>query len=246
MRGPTIVAIMPLCACGRLGFDLFEGQADAGRSQFGPWGDLRALSEINTAFEEITPSLSADATELYFSSNRNSNMVLFRSTRPDRDALFGVPVEVPLGEGYVSEPALAKSGLVMYMHTGAFLIARSDRVDPGAAWSMPTKVPELVPYDGADFGGDDLRLVLNDFEPQTYVSFDLYETRADTSSAWLPPHVITELVTPDSNGTHRSAATVSKSCSRTTRTAADGYGTRNARLWIRRSTRRNDSCSTPR
>jgi hypothetical protein len=92
------------------------------------------------------------------------------------------------------EPTISHDGLTLYFdHYTPTQLFASTRPDPASiAWSSPVAAESqanLANLSGADFGPDDLRLVVGD--PTTY---ELYEvTRPDRSSPWGVPQLLVGL-----------------------------------------------------
>ena len=96
------------------GYDIWMGTRPDRQSSF---GNLRDLSEINSAEWDFHPRLSSDGLTLYFASRRNGYSQLFSATRPSTDLLFGSLERLSrfdsLG-GALEYPALSGDGNALY------------------------------------------------------------------------------------------------------------------------------------
>jgi hypothetical protein len=69
-----------------------------------PFGEARALDELNSEFDELTGSLSDDLQTLYFDrQDRGQRYQIFAATRPAPEAAFGAPTAIRLGDDATSD-----------------------------------------------------------------------------------------------------------------------------------------------
>jgi len=99
---------------GEGGYDLWTAER---ASRYLPFENVRNLRTINTAFNETASYISPDGLQIYFVSNRNGTIQVFRADRPDLSASFGEPVHLSVLDipgGYTSHPALSSDGTTLY------------------------------------------------------------------------------------------------------------------------------------
>jgi Tol biopolymer transport system component len=196
------VAVSVLVGCGRIGFDpsgaldaspAGDAGGDAGLGPFGPFGAPVEQVALNSTVREFGPTLSADALELYVSSYRmpsTGGCDIWRATRPDRTAAFGAFTQMLTVSdvGDDGEPTLSNDGLTLYFqrYVPVRLLESTRGSTSSTAWSTPTTIAALAGYQGADFGPDDLRVVMMDTS-----TTELYEaTRPDRLSPWGTPQLL--------------------------------------------------------
>lgn len=94
--GPRLLACLCLLGCGRVGFDARSDSGASGDASFptGPFGPAMPILELNSAYVDDDPSMTADGLELYFVSNRITNDQLHVTRRVAIDAPWGVPEPV--------------------------------------------------------------------------------------------------------------------------------------------------------
>jgi hypothetical protein len=69
-----------------------------------PFGEVRALDEVNSEFDELTGSLSDDLLTLYFDrQDRGQQYQIFAATRAAPGAAFGAPAAISLGGAATSD-----------------------------------------------------------------------------------------------------------------------------------------------
>lgn len=59
-----------------------------------PWGPPELVTELNTAFDESSASLSPDGNAIYFHSDRDVGLHLYVAVRPARGQPYGPPVRI--------------------------------------------------------------------------------------------------------------------------------------------------------
>jgi hypothetical protein len=205
-------AWLVVAGCGRVAFDPRSDAltSDAptnvgtdGSAPLGPFGAFGTPVEqtgVNTFQREYGATISDDGLEIYWSSYRTPNAGgsdIWRSTRPDRSAMFTVATQMTSASSVEDdgEPALSHDGLTMYLDHSAptRLFASTRPAAASIAWSAAVAVesPEanLFGLSSADFGPDDLRLVVADSNTN-----ELYEvTRPDRASPWGVPQLLAGL-----------------------------------------------------
>ena len=179
-----------LCACGRLRFDdtHVDGRADGPNTAFAP---PHKITELESAQDDITPSMRADQLELMFASLRPPAVgayLLWETTRTTTDEPWSSPVQATFtGVTASSEPALSDDGLQLYFRRNSSALAVTDRGALDTAWATPTVATELAGMTGIDYIGD-LRAVMNDAAGNLFES-----TRTDRHAMWSTPVLIAEL-----------------------------------------------------
>ena len=96
------------------GYDLWMATRP---DRYSPFGSVTNLAEINTAANEVCPSVSPDGLALIFQSNRNGDWQLFKATRQSRTEPFGNIEILPILEipGYTNQhPSLSSDGSALY------------------------------------------------------------------------------------------------------------------------------------
>lgn len=201
--------VLVVAGCGRVAFDprsdggdgdgnvsaLDDTRAD-GTAPLGPFGAFGTPVEqfgINTPVREFGTTISDDGLEIYwtsFATPTAGGTSIWRSTRNDRQSMFTSATQ--MGELDTTldddEPSLSHDGrTLIYQHFTTRQLVVSTRQSPTSAiWSasVPLEtVANLAGFEGADFGPDDLRLVV-----MNTTSREMYEvTRPTTSSPWGVP-----------------------------------------------------------
>ena len=217
MRGsPSLLAVLALTACGRLGFDgvardgapsvdgsFGDGRVDAVVGDASPpFAGVTRIAELDVAGEEDDdPTLTEDQLEIFFISSRPGGSGLgdiWWSRRVTTADPWAVPMNLGVlnTAGDETTPELTPDGLTLLFARGPdmndhdiYLVSRPDR---NAAWSTPVAITELdVPGDAelsAAPAPDLLALVLDNGSEM------LGSTRPSTTSAWSTPVAIPELV----------------------------------------------------
>jgi hypothetical protein len=105
----------------------------------GPFGDVEAVAELNTAFDEDDPTFTADGLELYFNSNRNGLEEIFQSNRGSLDDPWGAPTPVAVlsEQGGPTNPVVSPDGLKIWVAASGpsggddvWVSSRTSRSDP--------------------------------------------------------------------------------------------------------------------
>jgi hypothetical protein len=173
-----------------------------GMTQLGPFGPFGTPIEqlaMSSTSREYGTTISADGLEIYFSTYRtppNAGMSdIWRGTRTDRGSPFGglTHIAALASTDNDGEPTLSVDGLTLYLnrYLPAPRLYASTRSTPTATdWSIaaPVESPEanLMGFEGADFGPEDLRLVVTNATTK-----QLYEsTRPDPCAPWGPPQLL--------------------------------------------------------
>jgi len=74
---------------------------------------------INTSDLEYAASISQDGLEFYFTRLSYAKSVKFKTyyaTRPDRDAVFSIPIPIEAILGFAEAPAITSDGRLLYFH----------------------------------------------------------------------------------------------------------------------------------
>ncbi|MGE0404160.1 MAG: TolB family protein [Kofleriaceae bacterium] len=197
-----------LIACGRVDFDLVIDGAvpsdalDAPDTPLGDFGAPTLITELSDPANDDDPSLTADLTEMYFSSFRpggSGGVDIWRTQRASAAATWGAPQPVTeLNSGSLDEnPGVAPDGLTIWFSSargGGLDIYVATRSGRGAPWGTATLVSELstgVDDLGCEPAAGLLRMV---FYRNT--SDTLHEaTRPDIANQWAAA-VIAELDEP--------------------------------------------------
>lgn len=190
---PGPATILVLASCGRLGFDATE-PTDAGQPPPNPdpFVTSQPLANLSSADREFGVSISRDELEIYFTSNRTGTGRVYQATRTSRADDFGAPqLAVFNGNNPGGEATISRTGREIYVvnSTNARRATRAvaDSLSP---WTMLMVDSALTAVVGCDFGGGDLRMVMNgELDDQLYES-----TRADLLSPFSPPVMIAEVV----------------------------------------------------
>lgn len=204
------LAFIALAGCGRVAFDRVPDDAivvpDAplgDLSTFGPPELVPGLSM--TGFDDDDPVLSSDQLELYFTSDRPSDLLLndvWRSVRDSTTEPWSPPVLVEelSTDSYETQPALCCDDLVMYlgstrppsMGDDLFIATRPTRDAP---WSVPVRIGELASpgYDGgAAIDRDGLAIIIDSDRTSGLRSLHR-ATRPTVDTPWSAPTLLAEL-----------------------------------------------------
>jgi len=179
-----------------------------GRSNISePWGEPANLgSPINSEYDDVKPSLSADGLTLYFGSNRPGGyggFDLWMSTRATMTDDWGAPVN--LGENINSEADeafcyISSDGLELYFNEfgiprpggyGDSDIWVAKRATTDDAWGEPVNLGEAVNspyYESCPYlSPDGLLLFCHGWRPGGPGPEDMWvSTRSSTSDVWSP------------------------------------------------------------
>ena len=85
--------------------------------RYSPFGNVRNLAEINSSAADAHPHISADGLTIYFASDRNGDLQLFRATRESLDEPFGAPEHLWFFDtpgGSTDYPGLSADGTALY------------------------------------------------------------------------------------------------------------------------------------
>ena len=69
-----------------------------------PFGDFRNLSEINSEADDLHPRLSSNGLSLYFASERNDSLQLFRSIRSSTDEFWESAEQLSFFDAFFDSP----------------------------------------------------------------------------------------------------------------------------------------------
>jgi hypothetical protein len=161
---------MASTGCGRLHFDPLgtdgaTGDIGPACSTFGPWSAPVPIPNVNSTLQDAGPALSADLTELYFHSNRDSvDFNVYVARRASRNDDFGVPQPVAALSSPNDEenPTLSSDGLTMYLTLKAALtkLYKATRSTTADEFGAPINLTELnfIDVHGPTLGshGDEL------------------------------------------------------------------------------------------
>jgi len=195
---------VPAAASGEAGSD----QATCEGTSFGA---STRLSSVSVPVEDDwEPALSADGLELFLASWRaggKGQSDIWRATRTSLTATFSTPV--PVAEvnsaAYDAHPWIAADGRTLLFvsdrggqHNGIYVALRSG---PGASFSQPTELSELMTAERADDwapvlvdGG--LRLYFSSSRSSSKGKLDIWvTTRASTSASFGAPENLSALNT---------------------------------------------------
>jgi len=177
-----------------------------------PWGPLVNVQEINSRYNEVFPSLSADGLTLYFSDWYAWNAAgdrpggvgghdLWMCTRASRNDPWGTPVNVgaPLNSGsHDMCPTISHDGLTFIFASnrsvglGNYDLWMSTRPTAESDWAAPVNMGPAVnssAYDGdVCLSADGLALFFSSSRPGGSGGYDLWvTTRPSQAAAWNPP-----------------------------------------------------------
>jgi len=122
----SIANLVAFCAPGRESNE----SASSGRCAFGPGQDLGPL--VNSPVFDGSPTVSADETELFFTSAREGQQDLFSSTRTSKES-----------ERAEFSPSLSTDGNTLYFaseRSGSIEVWVSTRKNPSQDWGAPTRL----------------------------------------------------------------------------------------------------------
>jgi hypothetical protein len=145
------------------GMDLFTASRD---STSEPWGAVTPVTELNTAFHERSPHVTANGRTMYFASDVTGDYEIYRATRSSVTAPWGAPqLMTRLNSNATDEStSTTADGLEIYIDSrrdGTLATYRSSKSPDGGAWSIPEVVPELAGGYRADVSGDGRYMVLS-------------------------------------------------------------------------------------
>jgi hypothetical protein len=177
-----------------------------------PWGPLVNVQGINSRYNEVFPSLSADGLILYFSDWYAWNDAgdrpggvgghdLWMSTRASRNEPWGPSVNVgaPLNSGsHEISPTISHDGRTFIFASkrsgglGDYDLWMSTRPAAESDWAPPVNMGPTVnssAYDAeAYLSADGLTLLFCSNRPGGMGSYDIWlTTRANQAAAWSPP-----------------------------------------------------------
>ena len=170
------------------------------------WGTPTVVAELSTAYDETTPEITSDGLVMLFASNRPGgvgNEDVWMSTRPDRTAAWGEPVNVSSASSTASDSAPTETDdqLAMVLNStrggGYANLYLTTRASLGAPWGTPVALTPL------ETPSSEYSPILSQDKLQIYFDSDaggnedLYTaTRPTTSAAFGGRVKITELDTP--------------------------------------------------
>ncbi len=167
---------------------------------------LDEVSELNTAAQESTFTLSRDGLEVFVTSNRSGGaggFDLYRATRPDTGSAFGTLQSITAINTTAHEisPAITADGLTLYFlrysEDTHWDIYFSTRPDTDSDFGSPQPLVELNSsgYEGAMSVTDD-HLVMYLTKYSSTAGYQIYRsTRPDTSTSFYQPEPVEELNT---------------------------------------------------
>jgi hypothetical protein len=126
------------------------GNADIWRSTrpgvTDPWSAPVLVDELNTTRNDENPGISGDGLTLWLSSNRDSGIDIYVSTRGDRGQRWSTPVRVAELSSAVddlgAEPARSRLRIALYGDNPRRLF-ESTRDSATAAWTAPAPIDAL-------------------------------------------------------------------------------------------------------
>ncbi len=170
LRGMVrLVTLLGLYGCGRLDFAPTADGAAALTACEAAWiaGPTLtapvAMTAVNSAKEERTPTISSDGLTLYFASNRTGDYQLYAATRAAPDASFAAPTELSAlsspqldHQVHVSDDELeAVVSSARLGGRGSSDLWHATRASPGVPFGPLVELSEL------DFSGEDYNAVLS-------------------------------------------------------------------------------------
>jgi len=164
-----------------------------------PWGEPVNLGpNVNSTAQEVTPAISPDGLELYFTWYHDYNIRV--CSRPSKDAPWSNPEVLgpPVGVHQDRYPEVSADGLSLYFasrRTGGYggediwVSSRATTSDP---WSEPINLGPNVNSGSSDVGtsisSDGLTLFFDSGRPGGYGDVDIWvTTRPTTDAEWGPP-----------------------------------------------------------
>ncbi len=158
-------------------------------------------STVNSAYADLTPSVSSDGLEVYFWSNRPGgfgNWDLWVSTRASADDAWPIATNVGArvnSSGIEALPCVSSDGLELYFSRGSestadlMVARRADRTEPwGEAESLGSTVNSPYRDDSPSLSGDALELYFVSNRTGGYGLADIWMTsRTTTGDGWGPP-----------------------------------------------------------
>jgi hypothetical protein len=194
-----------LSACGRIGFDAAlhdapaqpDASADASLGMFSPPSIVPSL--FDPLAQDDTPTVTGDLLELYFESNRAGGvggLDIWLSKRTSTADPWPQPVVVAQISTTFADttPSVASDGLTIWLSSdrpggiGMRDIWVSTRPTRAAAWSTPTRVPELSTTSDdrcAGTGSATLLVNVSSDAPGGFGLTDIwFATRASTTDPW--------------------------------------------------------------
>lgn len=166
------------------------------------------LGVLNTAGDDVTPSISSDGLTLVFSSRRPGalgaapNKDLYVSTRPTRTGAWSVPI--PIAASRTSDdvsPSVSQDGLRLYFISQASSddVFVSSRATTTAAWGAAVPIAELnstAEDSGPSINTTETFIVFASTRAPTAGGSDLRTARrASVGDPWEPPQPLAELNT---------------------------------------------------
>lgn len=217
IRGILLVAV--LTSCGRIGYDpsaRLEDAALVDAEVLGTFGMASMVSELaDPGGTGDDPTLTGDRLELYLNSSRPGGVGMgdiWMSTRATTSDTWSTPIVVAelSSPGTETSPEVSADGLAIWFASnraggqGGTDIWVSTRANRQLPWSAPTIVSELSSpsSDTASAPGwSQLVMILESTRAGGSGEADLYmATRPTTTSTWSTPMPLTEINTPDHEG----------------------------------------------
>ena len=174
----------------------------------GPFTAPVNLGALNTAGDDVTPSISSDGLTLLYSSRRagalgaSPNKDLYLTTRPTRTSPWAAPMAITASRtGDDVSPSLSADGLHLYfISQGASDdIFLATRATPTAPWSTAAPVPGLntgTEESGPTINATETFIIFASTRTPTAGGSDLWTARRATpSDPWGTPQPLAELNT---------------------------------------------------
>jgi len=163
-----------------------------------PWGEPVNLGpNVNSSEQEVTPAISPDGLELYFSLYHSYKIQVCK--RPSKDAPWSNPEVLgpPIGDHPVRYPKVSPDGLSLYFASrrpggyGLEDIWVSTRATTSDPWSEPINLGPNVNTRfievGSSISSDGLCLLFDSNRTGGYGSVDIWvATRTTTDAEWGP------------------------------------------------------------
>lgn len=167
-------AALVLCACGRVGFDPTAGGDATGATDsadlpdapaLGSFGPPTVLTVLNGGGNDYGPSVTADALELAFNSDRSGQYKLYTASRASSAEMWSAPVLIAASDqaGIEYDAELSSDGTELFFHSEAAPVGirRMTRASRQDAWTTPMVVSGLAGYEGPALFASDLRMVVS-------------------------------------------------------------------------------------
>jgi Tol biopolymer transport system component len=191
------------------GYDAYDLWVATRPTMNDPWQEPNNLGPVvNSTSWDSAPCISPDGLSLYFQSNRSGNWDIWVTTRADKDADWGAPVNIglPINTSNPDCPSsISADGLSFYYDGGReggygwsdIWVARRATIDD--PWGEPENLGPTINTEDHDaqasISSDGLILFFFCSRPENIGGGDLwYSRRLTTSDPWGPPVNLGETV----------------------------------------------------